>query len=82
MITKITIIVIIILCDLSMEPSEGSDISSGGRVEKRHCCLLLNIVPGDGDSDGDDYDDDFSHDADHDCVFSYNFEKSQNTAEF
>ena len=68
-----------------MEPSEGSDISSGGRVEKRHCCLLLNVVPGDGDGDdddGDDYDDDCGHDADHDCAFPCNFEKSQNTAEF
>ena len=52
-----------------MEPSEGCDISSGRRVEKRNRCLLLNIVPArhddgddddcdcDGDSDGDDDDD-------------------------
>ena len=65
-----------------MEPSEGSDISSGGRVEKRHCCLLLNIVPARDDHDGDDYDDDCGHDDDHECVFPCNFEKSQNTAEF
>ena len=33
-------------CNLSMEPPECCDITSGGGIKKRHRCLLLNVISG------------------------------------